>query len=282
MGVDTRLVKRNEPRPKKRFGQHFLRDTGVLERIIRWIRPETTDLFLEIGAGDGALSSRLAPRVSRLLAIEVDPDRMPQLEKTLEPFQSATIVAGDILRLDLIELVSGYLHSGQKLRVAGNLPYNIATPIIGKLLHSTLPIRDLCFMVQLEVAQRIAARPGSKKYGFLSVDCQHRADVRIGFRVSATCFVPRPHVSSAILSLHPKPSKKSAEFESVFEALAKAAFSHRRKTLENSLRRHPLFGEISHELLNRAGIDGSRRAEELSVQEYEHLAETFHRDFPAL
>jgi 16S rRNA (adenine1518-N6/adenine1519-N6)-dimethyltransferase len=281
MGADSHLVKPNEPRPKKRFGQHFLRDTGVLERIVRWIRPAATDLFLEIGAGDGALSARLAPRILRLFAIEVDSDRLPQLKNTLEPFESATIVAGDILQLNLEDLLSSCLQPGRKLRVAGNLPYNIATAIIDRLLHSTLPIEDLCFMVQLEVAQRIIAKPGSRQYGFLSLDCQHRADVQFGFKVSPACFVPRPQVSSAVIALRPKSDALIPAFESVFEALGKASFSHRRKTLENSLRRHPVFGEISHALLNRAGIDGSRRAEELSVLEYERLAAVFLKDFTA-
>jgi len=279
MGVYPRLVKSNEPGPKKRFGQHFLRDTGVLERIVRWIQPTPDDLFLEIGAGDGALSARLAERVARLLAIEVDLDRIPYLESTLAIFKSATVISGDVLQLDLAGLVARYLQPGQKLRVAGNLPYNIATAIIEKLLHGGLPIEDMFFMVQLEVAQRITASPGSRQYGFLSVNCQHRADVQMGFRVSPACFVPRPQVSSAMLSFRPKVNLQDPAFDSDFEALGKAAFSYRRKTLENSLSRHPVFGAISRTLLNRAGIDGARRAEELSVQEYEYLALIFHKYF---
>ncbi len=279
MGVYSRHVKSNEPRPKKRFGQHFLRDTGVLERIVRWIQPDPNDLFLEIGAGDGALSTRLAERVAHLLAIEVDLDRIPYLENALALFKSAAIISGDVLRLDLIGLVGRYLQPGQKLRVAGNLPFNIATAIIDKLLHSGLPIEDMFFMVQLEVAQRITAGPGSRQYGFLSVNCQHRANVQIGFTISPACFVPRPKVNSAMLSLRPKLDLQNPAFDSDFEALGKAAFSYRRKTLENSLNKHPVFGAISHALLSRAGIDGARRAEELSVQEYEYLALIFHKHF---
>jgi 16S rRNA (adenine1518-N6/adenine1519-N6)-dimethyltransferase len=246
-----------------------------VERIVRWIRPAAEDMFLEIGAGDGALSRHLAPRVARLLAVEVDADRIPLLEKALALFESATVIAGDVLELDLAELVSRHRQPGEKLRVAGNLPYNIATAIIEKMLHSRLPIEDLSLMVQLEVAQRITASPGSRQYGFLSVRCQHRSDVRMGFKVPPACFVPRPQVSSALVFFRPKPEPQDPDFEAGFEALAKAAFSHRRKTLENSLRRHPLFGSIAHDLLSRARIDGSRRAEELSVREYERLAQVF-------
>jgi len=273
MGVYPRLVKSNAPGPKKRFGQHFLRDTGVLDRIVRWIHPAPDDVFLEIGAGDGSLSCRLAPGIARLLAVEIDADRMPRLKEVLQPFPSATVIEGDILQLDLSGLVAKNLALGSQLRIAGNLPYNIATAIIEKLLHDRLPVQDMYFMVQLEVAQRITAHPCSRQYGFLSVDCQHHAEVHFGFKVSPACFVPRPQVSSAMISL--RPNKACFEWAPEFEAIAKAAFSYRRKTLANSLARHPVFGKAVHDFLSRAGIDGGRRAEELSVQEYEHLARVY-------
>jgi 16S rRNA (adenine1518-N6/adenine1519-N6)-dimethyltransferase len=281
MGALLPLVKSNESRAKKRFGQHFLRDTGVLDRIIRWIQPAPDDLFLDIGAGDGALSLRLAERATRLVAIEIDRDCIPPLERALEPINSATIIQGDILNLNLSELISRYAKPDQKIRIAGNLPYNIATAIIEKLLHSSLPIEDLFFMVQLEVAQRITASPLTRQYGSLSVDCQHHADVQLGFKISSACLVPRPKVSSAMISLRPKAYLQDPVFESVFESLTKAAFAYRRKTLDNSLRRHPILATISQNLLDRAGIDGSRRAEALTVQEYENLANilyTYHRN----
>jgi 16S rRNA (adenine1518-N6/adenine1519-N6)-dimethyltransferase len=279
MGVYTSLVKSNEPSAKKRFGQHFLRDTGVLDRIVRWIQPDKGNVFLEIGAGRGALSTRLAEHAQTLLAIEVDRDCIPILQESLDPFKSAKIISADVLQLDLAEIVSAYLHPDQKLRIVGNLPYNIATAIIYKMLHSRLPIEDMFFMVQLEVAERITANPGTKQYGYLSVDCQHYSDVRLGFKVSSACFVPRPKVSSAMISLHPKPHSQVSVWETHFEKLCKAAFSYRRKTLENALRRNPQFAKISESLLAKAGVDGSRRAEQLSVQEYEQLATLFHEEF---
>lgn len=282
MGAGPQLVKSNEPRAKKRLGQHFLRDTGVIDRIIRWIQPSADDLFIEIGAGDGSLSARLAPGIAGLVAVELDIDCVPRLTEKLARFESATVIQGDVLHLDLKELAMRHLHSGRKLRIAGNLPYNIATAIIEKLLHAGLPVEDMFFMVQLEIAARILAKPGSRQYGFLSVDCQHRADVRMGFRVSPACFVPRPKVSSATVAFRPKPSPLKPAMEPAFELLAKAAFSHRRKTLANSLLRNPFFGKISPALLERAAIDGSRRAEDLSVAEYEHLARIFHDSFSSV
>ena len=282
MGVYPHLVKSNEPSPKKRFGQHFLRDTGVIERIVRWLNPAPDDILLEIGAGHGPLSSRLAPRVARFLAVEIDSDCIPLLEKALEPFPSAVVIHRDILQLDLAALAAPYLNPDRQLRIAGNLPYNIATAIIEKLLHVGLPIRDMFFMVQLEVAQRIAALPGSRQYGFLSVQCQHCCDVQLAFKVSPACFVPRPQVSSAMISFRPKRIGMDTAFESAFDAITKAAFSYRRKTLANSLARDPVFGSISPALLSRAAIDGSRRAEQLSVPEYEHLTRIYHNDFSGL
>lgn len=272
MGSYSNLVKPNEPGAKKRFGQHFLRDTGVLNRIVRWIEPRPEDLFVEIGAGLGAMSVHLAPRVARLLAIEVDMDCIPALEQTLAPFDSATIVQGDVLQLDFSELVREQLPPDLRLRVAGNLPYNIATVIIERLLRSDTAIHDMSFMVQLEVAERITAHPCSREYGYLSVACQHRAHVELGFKVSSACFVPRPKVSSAMVALRPKGGDADPVLEEHFEALAKAAFGHRRKTIANSLSKSPVFGTVAGRLLTAAAIDGRRRAEELSVAEYERLA----------
>jgi 16S rRNA (adenine1518-N6/adenine1519-N6)-dimethyltransferase len=279
MGAYTSLVKSNEPNAKKRFGQHFLRDTGVLDRIIRWINPDPNDLFLEIGAGAGALSVRLAESVGELLAVEVDRECIPVLQSALEPFKNVTILFEDILSLDLAEFEKTYLRPGRKLIVVGNLPYNIATAIIGKLIRSRLPIQAMFFMIQLEVAERILAHPRTREYGYLSVECQHHAHVRMGFKVSPACFVPRPKVNSAVISMHPKPCLHEAAWEYAFEELCKASFAYRRKTLSNSLRKHLQFGPIADALLIKAGIDGSRRAEDLSLQEYETLADIYRQEF---
>jgi 16S rRNA (adenine1518-N6/adenine1519-N6)-dimethyltransferase len=261
---------------KKRFGQHFLRDTGTIERIVRLIQPSVNDLILEIGAGDGALSVKLAPLISRLVALELDYDCLPALETSLRQYPSAEIVEGDILQLDLPELFSSR-DSKHRLRIAGNLPYNISTAIIQKLLTLQPPVWDMNFLVQFEVAERIAAAPGSPAYGFLSVYCQHLSDVRMGFKVSPACFVPRPKVTSAMITLFPHSGVQQPDphLERSFVEVAKAAFSHRRKTLANSLRRHGVIGRASDAILSVTGIDGKRRAEDLSVQEYELLAKAY-------
>jgi 16S rRNA (adenine1518-N6/adenine1519-N6)-dimethyltransferase len=260
---------------KKRFGQHFLRDTGVLDRISRLIQPRSEDVVIEIGAGDGALSVRLAPAVAQLLAVELDFDCLPALETSLSPFPTARVIQGDILELNLEELAGRHLQAGNRLRAVGNLPYNIATSIIQRLLRSPLPLTDMIFMVQLEVAERIIALPGSRQFGLLSIQCQHLAEAQIAFKVSPACFVPRPKVISAVVTLNPLlPKYSNPALEACFIELVKAAFSHRRKTLANSLRRHSVLGAHSSALLAEAGIDGSRRPEDLSVKEYEHLALT--------
>ncbi|MCL2877731.1 MAG: 16S rRNA (adenine(1518)-N(6)/adenine(1519)-N(6))-dimethyltransferase RsmA [Acidobacteria bacterium] len=279
MKVHANLVKPGAAEAKKHLGQHFLKDTGVLDRIVRWIAPAADQVFIEIGAGTGALSVRLAEKAGALAAVELDGDCIPVLEETLAPFDSAAVVWGDILSLDLAGLTGDHLHSGLNLRVAGNLPYNIGTAIIGKLLRTDLPIEAMFFMLQLEVAERILARPETREYGFLSVLCRRRAEARMGFKVSPACFAPRPKVMSTVISLHPKPRDKNAEWEADFEELVKACFAHRRKTLANSLSRSARFCGITGGLLKKADIDGTRRAESLSVGEYERLADIYSKEF---
>ena len=257
---------------KRRFGQHFLRDTGVLDRIVRLIKPMPEDVFVEIGAGDGALSARLAGAVSRLIAVEVDVDLLQPLEAKLSRFPTALVIQGDILKMNLAELVGEHLRPAGRLRIAGNLPYNIATAIIRKLLYSSLPIADMAFLLQLEVAHRIAASPGSREFGLLSLLTQHLSQVSIAFKVSPACFVPRPKVTSALVFLRPLFGSLDPCFEACFRELGQAAFGYRRKTIINALRRHAKLGADAARLLAEGGIDGSRRPEDLSVQEYEQLA----------
>jgi 16S rRNA (adenine1518-N6/adenine1519-N6)-dimethyltransferase len=261
---------------KKRYGQHFLRDTGILNRIVDLVRPEAADLMVEVGSGDGALSIRLAPKVLRLLAIEIDFDLIPMLRQALLPFPNADVIAADILNTDLPALVTPYLRPDINLRLVGNLPYNIGTAIIEQLLSSTAPIQDMTFMLQLETAERIGAAPGSKQYGYFSVFCQHFCEVRMGFKVPPACFVPRPKVFSALISLRPRTGRNISKFDDDFLMVTKAAFAYRRKKLANSLKRHGELKFAAENLLHRAGIDGSRRAEDLSVEEYENLARIHH------
>ena len=274
MKFNANLVKPGASKAKKHLGQHFLKDTGVLDRIIRWIDPAADQVYIEIGAGTGALSVRLAEKAGALTAVELDGDCIPVLKEKLVRFDSAEVIHADILGLDPAELAWKYLRAGQKLRVAGNLPYNIGTAIIGKLLRADLPIDAMFFMLQLEAAERILARPETREYGMFSVLCRHYAEARMGFKVSPACFAPRPKVMSAVISLHPRPCGKNTEWEADFEDMVKACFAYRRKNLANSLSRSARFGGIAADLLKKANIDGARRAESLSVGEYERLADT--------
>lgn len=266
--------------PKKRFGQHFLRDTGILQRIERLMKPSGRDAVVEIGAGDGALSILLAPKVSRLAAVEVDSDRIPDLQARLGSYPNVEVVHADILQLDLDQLVSELGHGTAPVRLAGNLPYNIATAIIHRALRCRQPISDMLFMVQLEVAQRIIAAPGTKAYGYLSVDCQYRASASMVFKVPPECFSPRPRVTSAVVALQPRGIEAGTPLDETFDTLVKAAFAHRRKTIGNSLRQHAALGPIAANLLSSAGDLGSRRAEEISVGEYLCLAHSCCRLYP--
>lgn len=259
---------------KKRFGQHFLRDTGILDRIIRGIDPSPQDTLIEIGAGRGALSVRLAPLVSYLLAIELDRDCIPILEDELGPFPSAKVLNQDFLKLEGPPVLPGL--SIRKTRVVGNLPYNISTTIIERVLAWNPPVWDMTAMVQMEVAQRIVAVPCTKEYGFFSLLCQHAAEVKLLFRVPPQCFVPRPKVMSAVLTLRPKPRSWSIDLDDVFIRVVKAAFSYRRKTLANSFLLSNLDAQLVSSCLERAGLTGGERAEELTLAQYEKLAVEFH------
>jgi 16S rRNA (adenine1518-N6/adenine1519-N6)-dimethyltransferase len=265
---------------KKRFGQHFLRDTGVLDRIIRLIEPSLDDLIIEVGAGDGSLTARLAPLVSKLLAIEIDRDCLPQLRSNLLQYPAAKIVQADVLSIDIDKMLADEMKPGQNLLVVGNLPYNIATAVIERFLHCRTVIPLMAFMVQLEVAERIVASPGSRQYGYLSVVCQRLAEIKMHLKVSPGCFVPRPKVVSAVISLCPRRQVHNDRFQHCFEELAKAGFSHRRKTLANSFHRHQEIGMHADKILAAAAIDPAKRAEDLSVADYERLTSVWLRSFP--
>jgi 16S rRNA (adenine1518-N6/adenine1519-N6)-dimethyltransferase len=231
--------------------------------------------MVEIGGGEAALSARLAPKVYRLLTVEIDRDLIPALRIALTPFPNAEVLHGDILHVDLGALALHWLAPGLRLRIVGNLPYNVGTAIVESMLAQALPIEDMTFMLQLETAERIAAAPGSGEYGFFSVLCQYYCDIRFGFRVSPACFVPRPKVQSAVISLRPRSGLRDSDAENAFLKVTKAAFAYRRKKLANSLRQDAELSGVAERLLRYADIDGSRRPEELTVEEYKHLAGAF-------
>jgi 16S rRNA (adenine1518-N6/adenine1519-N6)-dimethyltransferase len=245
-------------RPRKRFGQNFLEDSHVIQNIITAICPQPDDNLLEIGPGLGALTRPLLTQVKKITAIEIDTDLHAHL-KTLAPLK-LTLIAADALTVDLKPL-------GTQLRVIGNLPYNISTPLLFHLLQYAPQIKDMHFMLQKEVVNRLSASPGTKAYGRLSVITQAQCAVESLFLVPPTAFNPAPKVDSAIVRLTPHPTQHTKSLLASLEAVLLQAFSTRRKTLSNTLK--PLCTSAQ---LSALGINPQHRPETLSVDTYIKLA----------
>ncbi len=248
-------------RPRKRFGQHFLHDPAVIGRIVQAIDPRPGERMVEIGPGTGALTAALLEYIGRLHLIELDRDLAPLLE---ERFGEAIILhRADALEFDFSTLAT----PGTPLRVVGNLPYNISTPLLFHLLEHRELIRDMHFMLQLEVVERITAAPGSRSYGRLSVMLQYHCDCTQLFRVAPGAFSPPPRVDSAVVRLLPRPFPLQAADPVLLGEVVTAAFGQRRKTLRNALR--ALAPEA---LIRAAGVDPALRAEQLSVEDFVRLS----------
>ena len=266
---------RNGPpfKARKRFGQHFLEPAWV-RKLVDAIKPESDEVFLEIGPGRGALTLPLAERARRVVGIEIDRDLARDLQARCPA--NVTVIAGDFLDMDLESLFRG-VGSGP-IRVAGNLPYNISSPVLFRLLQAsaTLPIRNAVLMLQKEVADRLVARVGSKEYGVLTVQVALRADVDRLLVLPPGAFRPPPKVRSAVVSLAFRASRVQLADPALFDRLIRALFSQRRKTLLNALRP---FAAASHlpaqAALDRARLDGGRRPETLELTELAALAELF-------
>ena len=258
-------------RAKKKYGQHFLQGVWA-DKLVEAIQPRTDERFVEIGPGPGALTLRLAPRVAHLTAIEVDPDMIAELRPHIPA--NVTLVEHDFLDADLPAL----LGSGP-VRVAGNLPYNVSSPILFRIidLHRTRGgIVDATFMLQREVAERIESGPGTKDYGVLSIFVQLHADVRRVLTLPPGAFRPQPKVHSAVVRLAFRPPAVTVVDERSFELMVRSMFTQRRKTLGNALK--PFAenqGRSASEALAAAGIDASRRPETLQLTELARLADAF-------
>ncbi len=246
--------------PRKRFGQHFLHDPYVLSRIVAAIAPRDGDVMVEIGPGEGALTRPLLERVPQLTAIEIDRDLAAGLAAEFPPGQLNVIVA-DALAFDFGDLPAG-------LRIVGNLPYNVSTPLLFHLAGFAERIRDMHFMLQLEVVDRMAARHSTPEYGRLSVMLQRRFVVQRLFKVASGAFKPPPKVESAIVRLVPKaPADIPAVDEKLFSTLVTRAFGARRKTLRNAL-----SSLIAPAQLQSLGIDPGVRPENVSPDDYIRIA----------
>lgn len=258
----------NSHRPKKRFGQHFLHDRGVIARIVAALAPHAGDHIVEIGPGRGALTHELAKTVSHFDAVELDRDLLGHLQATI-PADKLSLHAADALTFDFGKLVQ----QGRKLRLVGNLPYNISTPLLFHLLDQAGCIGDMLFMLQKEVVDRLSAAPGGKDYGRLSVMIQYRCRVEKLFDVAPGAFTPPPKVDSAVVRLAPyaKPPVVVND-EARFAQVVRAAFASRRKTLRNNMK-----GLMVADEMIKRGIDPTRRAETLTLVEFAALSNDISR-----
>ncbi len=257
-------------RPRQRFGQHFLVSRTTLTRILDASRLTPHDGVLEIGAGIGTLTVALAPLVHTVLAVEMDRVLLPALRESIAPFANVHLQAGDVMRLDLTALIAA-LPSPRKS--VSNLPYNIAAPLIVRLLETRSPLTRMVFTVQREVAQRLAARPGGKAYGALSVVVQYRAEAQVVARIRPGAFFPPPDVESAVILLEPRatPPVDVAD-EGEFFRVVRAAFAQRRKTLRNALAAGLALPPAAAEAACRAaGVDPGRRGETLDLAAFAGL-----------
>ncbi len=245
--------------PRKRFGQNFLTDAAVIDAIVATIDPRPDDRMIEIGPGLGALTRPLAAKVRHLNVIEIDRDLAARLSREFAS-QDVTVHQGDVLEFDFSRL-------GPDLRIVGNLPYNISTPVLFVLVRSAALLRDIHVMLQKEVVDRMAARPGSSAYGRLSVMLQYRFRIESVLEVPASAFEPVPQVASAVARLLPAAQREPAHDEALLAGIVTSAFSQRRKTLRNTLKH--LLKNADFEQLR---IDPGARAQELAVADFVRIA----------
>jgi 16S rRNA (adenine1518-N6/adenine1519-N6)-dimethyltransferase len=252
------------PRPRKRFGQHFLHDPGVIARILAALDARPGETWIEIGPGQGALTVPLLRRVGALHAVEIDRDLIPLLRERCAEIGELHVHEADALRFDYCALARG----GAPVRLVGNLPYNISTPLLFHVLDQTACVHDMHFMLQREVVERMSAVPGTKRYGRLTVMLAARCRVEPLFRVASGAFRPAPRVESAYVRLTPWPQPPFPHTDGpAYARVVAAAFSKRRKTLRNAL-----AGVVAADRIAACGIDPGARPETLSPADYAALA----------
>lgn len=270
------ILQKYQFRFQKKYGQNFLIDTHVLDKIISASNITKEDCVLEIGPGIGTMTQYLAENARQVIAVEIDRALIPILEETLSPYDNVTILNADILKLDICRLAEEQ-NSGNPIKVVANLPYYITTPIIMELFESRVPLHNITIMVQKEVAQRMQARPGSKDYGALSLAVQYYAHPEIVASVPPNCFMPRPAVGSAVirLSRYETPPVSVQDEKRMF-TLIRAAFGQRRKTLVNALSNAGIDGvtkENAAAALEEIGLSVTIRGEALSLEQFAQLSE---------
>ena len=269
--VTQHILNRFKLRADKKLGQNFLIDENVVHQIVAAAELSEADTVLEVGPGIGTLTQGLAESKARVVAVELDTRLLPVLATTLNGYDNVRVVHGDILKVNIMEEIGA-----PSFKVCANLPYYITTPIIFALLEKRLPMERLVAMVQKEVAERMAAQPGGKEYGALSVAIQYYTEPKIAFIVPPTSFIPAPAVDSAVIvcKRREKPPVEVCD-EGLFFRVVKAAFSLRRKMLSNSLKNMGIKSERVAKWLELAGVDGKRRAETLSLEDFAKLTNSF-------
>ena len=269
--VTQHILNRFKLRADKKLGQNFLIDENVVRQIVEAAELSEADTVLEVGPGIGTLTQGLAESKARVVAVELDTRLLPVLATTLNGYDNVRVVHGDILKVNIMEEVGA-----PSFKVCANLPYYITTPIIFALLEKRLPMERLVAMVQKEVAERMAAQPGGKEYGALSVAIQYYTEPKIAFIVPPTSFIPAPAVDSAVIvcKRREKPPVEVCD-EGLFFRVVKAAFSLRRKMLSNSLKNMGIKSEQVAKWLELAGVDGKLRAETLSLEDFAKLTNSF-------
>ncbi|NLP53011.1 16S rRNA (adenine(1518)-N(6)/adenine(1519)-N(6))-dimethyltransferase RsmA [Bacillus sp. RO1] len=263
---------------KKSLGQNFLIDTNILRNIVEYGEVSEKTAAIEIGPGIGALTEQIAKRAGKVFAFEIDQRLLPILEDTLSPYDNVTVIHKDILKADVTELIGEELKAFEEVRVVANLPYYVTTPIIMKLLQEGLPLKSITVMLQKEVAERMAAKPGSKEYGSLSIAVQYYTQAETVMIVPKTVFVPQPNVDSAVIRLVVRevPPVRVKDEDFFFEVV-RASFGQRRKTILNNLTSNLPDGKAKKQGIEAAlaytSIDPKRRGETLSIEEFGALSD---------
>ena len=260
---------------QKKFGQNFLIDTHVLDKIISAAHITKEDMVLEIGPGTGTMTQYLAEAAGKVIAVEIDRNLIPILEDTLSEYNNVRVINEDVLKLDLRKLADEE-NGGKAIKVVANLPYYITTPIIMGLFENHVPVESITVMVQKEVADRMQTGPGNKDYGALSLAVQYYAEPYIVANVPPNCFMPRPKVGSAVIRLtrHEKPPVEVKDEKLMFDII-RASFNQRRKTLANGLNNSDKITcskEIITKAIEKLGKGASVRGEALSLQEFAKLS----------
>ena len=263
---------------QKKFGQNFLIDSHVLDKIVSAAGITKDDFVLEIGPGLGTMTQYLAASARKVFAVEIDKALIPILEDTLKEFDNVQVINQDILKVDIKKLAEEH-NDGKPIKVVANLPYYITTPIIMGLFESQVPIDSITVMVQKEVADRMKVGPGTKDYGALSLAVQYYAEPYIVANVPPNCFMPRPKVGSAVIRLtrHEKPPVEVADEKLMFR-LIRASFNQRRKTLANGLNNSPELSYSKEEIqqtIEKCGFKAGIRGEALTLEDFAKLANAF-------